>query len=79
MNYNAPMQECGLDAVPLDHVPGRIAECLADITVAHSQAVANGDLEAIANGVDKLKRLRLALDAFDVRSREQLEQHLTRK
>jgi hypothetical protein len=62
------MQEFGFENVPLDQpgspTPRRVAERLGDITTALDQAVASGDLGAIANGVAKLGRLRMALDAW---------------
>jgi hypothetical protein len=65
----AAMQEFGFEAVPLDEpgapTPGRIAERLGKITTALNQAVASGDLGAIANGVAELGRLCLALDTWD--------------
>jgi hypothetical protein len=63
------MQEFGFEAVPLDELgaptPGRIADCLGDITTALDQAVVNGDLGAIANGAGKVARLRMALSAWE--------------
>ena len=64
----AAMQEFGFEADPLDQpgapAPGQIAECLGDIITALENAVANGDLGAIANSVAELVRLRTALDAY---------------
>ena len=65
----AAVQEYGFALVPLDQpgapTPGRIADCLGNITIALGKSVAVGDLGAIANGIDELKRLRFALDAWD--------------
>jgi hypothetical protein len=68
------MQKFGFEAVQLDQpgalTPGRIADCLGEITTALDQAVASGDLGAIANGVADLGRLRMALGEDSLESVE---------
>lgn len=69
------LHEYGFALVHLDQpgapTPARIADHLANITTALDKAIAVGDLEAIAYGIDELKRLRLALDEWDGRMTQQ--------
>jgi hypothetical protein len=65
----AAMQKFGFETVQLDQpgapTPGRIADSLGAITTALDQAVASGDLGAIAIGAAEVARLGMALSAWD--------------
>lgn len=65
----AAMEEFGFAAVPLDRPgaprPGRVADRLCDLVAELEQATEVGDLGGIIEGIAAVRRLVLALDAWD--------------
>jgi hypothetical protein len=66
----AALDEFGFRLVPLDRpgaaTPGRIADRLSDATGRLDDAAAARDWAAVLTALAELRRLRLALDAYDV-------------
>jgi hypothetical protein len=65
----AAMHEFGFDAVPLDRpgapTPGRIADRLADVQHELESGLRRGLLARIVRAARRLRRIVMALDAWD--------------